>query len=368
MMARRKRKTERAKEDLQDKVLEFLRSIGGKKVEFGLDEAASRLSTSREELEEALFLLQRRGLLKIVKIPPSSRVIDLLREEIEELDGLFLANEISREEYLKRWEEITGITERSALGMGPLSPIEIEGILKDINDRFNYLERLKDIRAADVKERLLDEYNGEIFMLTERLKRIVNASLSYLELKRTRIEELNRKIELIEADSRVRGVSREREIKECMDEVRSALERIDRVMNFIAGRKEVGEEERRKLLEELRRMEEERDLLKARALVEGRDLSKDVEPIERRIEEIKSRMKEISEAGSLLAIHERLKKLREMGFVREDVYKRLDEFLNALKSAREVSMEWKDLRGKSSIPGGLPKLMSSLQKLESLLL
>lgn len=116
-------------------------------------------------------------------------------------------------------------------------------------------------------------------MLVGKLLRVINTSLSYLKLMRMRTEELNKRIELIEADSRVRGVSREDEVKECIKEVESALRHIDRVMDLIAGKEEGREEERR-------------DLLRAKALVEGRDLSNDIEPVERRIEEIKSRIKE----------------------------------------------------------------------------
>ena len=349
---------------LQRKVLNFLRGAGGKRVEFDLDEASSKLSIEREDLERILFSLQKEGYLKIVKIPPSDVVLEEIGGKLRELDGLFLADEISAEEYLRIWREETGISD---IKMSPMPSIDIKIIFDGLDNLLEYLRKLDEVDVSDnVRKKLIEEYNEEILPLAENLRRIVDASVSYLSGVKEKLGGLYERLELIEADSKIRGINREEDLKTLVKEANSIMRGVGSMMKKLdtGSAEKVDERE----LEEMRKLEEEREVIKAKLLVEGEstELKNRIAVIDKRIAEIKAKLEKKHEEGKGEAdkigkIRRVMSSLHEKGMLRDEIYKDIMGSLDLMDKVGNM-MKWRDLEGKV-IPDDIEGLKSTLKSL-----
>jgi hypothetical protein len=307
----------------QERVLSFLREFKAKKIEFDIEEASSKLLIPREEVERALFSLQRDGYLRILRIPPSEAVLEEVRRKLRELDGLFLAGEISASDYLKKWEEITGITD---VKMDPMPSIDMKVLIDGLNNIFSYLEKLNEVNvSASVRKKLMEDYNREIGPLADGLRRISEASISYLKGVEEKLGKMHEELELIEADSRIRGTDREEDLKGLMGRIESVLRGVDSIIKRLnlSAPEEVDLKE---LENEVKKLEEERDLMRARLLIEGGAadwVKKRIESIEGRISELRATMerKKDEKKDYLSYIRERMSSLHEKGVLEDKIYR-----------------------------------------------
>jgi hypothetical protein len=351
---------------LNKKVLSFLREIGGKRLEFDLDEASSKLSIQRKDLEKALFSLQREGYLRIIKIPPSDTVLEEIKNELRELDGLFLADEISSEEYLRKWREKTEITD---IKMSPMPSIDIKVILSGLSNLLEYLEKLNEVDASDsARKKLMEEYNDEIVPLAENLGRLLEASMSYLSTVKGKLNELCDKLELIKIDSKVRGIDRRDDLKILMKEADSIMKRVSSLMKKL-DTGSAGEVDAKKLEEEKIKLEEEREVIKAKLLVEGEsaELKTRILSIDKRIADIRAELEtEKVKKDNIDEIQEKMSSLHKRGLLKGEIYEDIRRSLDIINKLRKALAELGDVEKKVTL-NDVERLRSILKVLEEVL-
>lgn len=157
--------------DLELAVLSFLRSSAkGSRVEFELEELAARVSErvggtvglTQEALERALLELERKGYLRIVRVPPSSIVVrERVREELKELNAAFIAGRLGPSTYAARFSETA--SKRPLLSAKPLPPAGLSDVLKGVAMLLESLEKLENTQAGEeAKEVLREKYVSEL--------------------------------------------------------------------------------------------------------------------------------------------------------------------------------------------------------------
>lgn len=332
--------------DIHEKVLNYLKKMGKGRIELDLNETAKKLSITREDLEKSLFYLQRSGALRIVRIPLSKNVEELLKNDLMELDGLYLAKRISREEYMRRWGSLVEITVPRC-EIPPLSPVEIRTVLDGLNNILTYLERLNEIEVSDkIRESLKDEYNREIIPLAETLGRLLNSALTHIKTASKELEDLHTRIELVKVDSKIRELSQEEKLKDVYSRVEEILNGINNLMELLVERDYVEVESAEKLSSELKELEERKEILNAKLLIERKpDLEEELRKLEKRIEDVKSKIKAKSEGKNFFEVLEKkLTSLKSSGLLRNDIFNDVKKYLEVLRRMTDMYKRWNHVK------------------------
>ncbi|MEM1576135.1 MAG: hypothetical protein QXT98_01320 [Archaeoglobaceae archaeon] len=347
--------------EIQEKILNFLKTLGEKRVEFDIDDAVSKLSLNREVFEEELFRLQRMGLLKIIRIPLSNNVLNLIQKEIRELDALFLANWINREDYFVKLDTIGRLVEILGWEIAPINIEELGRIICDLKKKLEYLLKLEKLETqSHVKAILIDKNEKEIQELLIKLRRIVYALFTYFDKIRAKLEEINLKFELIELECKLNGVRNDFEFQKLVEELNLILKNTETVLET-----SIKKEYFDRAKEELKKIEERIEILKAKSLVENKDFSKEIKSLEAKLEDLKSKVN-LFLGISIPELKNILQTVYEMKILNKEIYIELGNCLYALEELILFSRDWNDFRKNLSLPKELYKLISAIQRIEQI--
>jgi len=341
----------------EEKLLEFLTSRGkdGDQVRFSISEALDQLKISREKLDETLLGLESKDFIKIIKISPSERLISEIKEKLTELDYSLIAGELSREEYLRKREDIIGILSlipKELEEFTPLPPATIANIVDGLKNSCSHLKGLaghKEELNSSMFEELRKTYEETLKSSVSLLNRYANV-LSYLfEKTRSEIERLENELKALSVDEKIRETDLsiiKNEKSKKLDEAREKLRHVAKAL-FLenAEAKALPVEEVEKLKEEIKKLELDLKVINARILVEGSTdlLIRRRSKIEDRIKEIKNLLEsakatETSKKGFESSIDDmtrELEELKKLNLVEENVYKLAIETLSRLKKSYE---------------------------------
>lgn len=248
-------------------------------LELNIGEAINDLKISREELNQAIFVLESEGYLRILKIPPSKILIDEIKSKFMRLDGLLLLGEISRDEYNKRYEEALSVLARvpEELKNFSLIPVEsIEEFVVNMHGLISSLERLKEYSEEtkpEVLEDLRKRYNEIVMEQLSLLSRILK-SLSLIttnEINALKKEE--RELEVLEVDEKIRGVDLSAEKKKKRENINKAENRLKRIYQIMVLEEEqtndITSKKLQEIEEKIKSLKTRLDILNAKILIEG---------------------------------------------------------------------------------------------------
>jgi hypothetical protein len=286
-------------------------------LELSAEEVINDLGFSINEINLAILSLEKDGYLKILKIPPSENLIEEIMNKLSGIDVLFLLGEISKEKYLKMYEQTLDIMTRIPENQKSFSPIPItsfDDFLENINNLIKSLEKLKKFNKEARREVLEDiqkKYNEMLREELNMLSRIIKSISITVKHEISIIEMETRQLEVLEFDERIREINlnEEKQIRrKKIDESKKKLSRLYK--NFFLERDSVKNKTSREQIEiekdkknEIDVLEYKRDSLKmrinvlnAKILIEGekldyltlkKELENQLRDIELKIEEIK---------------------------------------------------------------------------------
>jgi len=348
---------------LEEKLLEFLvkRVEGGGEARFHIREAAEYLRASRAEIEEALLNLERRGLVKIVRVPLSDKILEYVRGKLLELDYEFLSGSLSYEEYVRRREEVVGVLPQSTLkqsastrgDIAPLPPLPASSIFESMRNNCLFLRKLAD-RKGELKpetyEKLRGEYEKGLVESSLAMGRVLSGILYYVKRLQGEIERLTTELEALAVDERIRGVNLSVEKSRKQKAIDDAKRKLKQLLDSIYPKGTVAEavsvEEAQKMRDELEKLKLELETLTARILIEGVK-----EPLVRRRNEVEERIRKLEQllegmktfeaksAGPEAQLEEAIKELEELkslGLVKDETYEVARKTLLGL---RDLSLE-----------------------------
>ncbi|MGC8988272.1 MAG: hypothetical protein ACP5KC_09595 [Infirmifilum sp.] len=323
-------------------------------MEFELEELAARISgkisgtveLTHEALELALYSLEKKGYLKILRVPPSSKAVkERLLSEVGKLNVAFITGQLDPSSYVAKLEEIA--SKCPSLGVKPLPPAGLSDVVKGIAHLLESLRKLSEERSEEsAKEELKREYVAKLEGLVEEAERLLDVVQGVVEQVSRQRQELARRIEVIRLDERVRGVDRSAEVtalQERLQKVDADLAAIRRWALGGGGAPDIGQlRERFAALEKkLSGLEAEREILEARALIEGReDLKVKLASLTREIaqtrEEVERGRREIehAQAGERLldVVIDVTRALYKGGSLPSNVYNAILHLVNRLRS------------------------------------
>lgn len=369
-------------EDLKSNLLNYLREFKSERVVFKVNDAIEKLKVSREEFEEALFALEDKGYLTIIKIPPSSTVVSRLRARIRELNISFMMGRVSESEYLEKWKKITGITSPDAFkDVEPLPPKTLRDLLKALEDACKYLEKLrkeKEVIYSKIFMKLYEIYINNFINIGNLLNNFTEILIAALKKVRDELEEIWIKSEVLEQDSRIRGIDRGSEVRtleKAMGEVLRGVQKLaERVGLSPQPGIEVGDLAAMlvKLEKELDQAEKSLQIIKARARIEGEEkyraeiyrLEERVRYLEERVAVLRSSMS-FTEAGDdlvkeLNSLKEKLESLPE-DVVSEDLRRPVIETLSRLSESLRLLIGLMSAIRRGATLQNVPELLGTLR-------
>jgi len=343
---------------LEEKLLEFLvkRVEGGSEARFHMREAAEYLHVSRAELEEALLNLERRGLVKIVRMPFSDKILEYVRGKLLELDYEFLSGSLSYEEYFRRREEVVGVLPQStlkqsanALGdIAPLPPLPASSIFESMRNNCLFLRKLADRKGElrpETYEKLRGEYEKGLVELSLTMSRVLSGIRYYVKRLKGEIERLNAELEALAVDEQLRGVNLSVEKSRKQKAINDAKRKLKQILDSLYPKGTVAEpvsvEEAQKLRNELEVLKIELETLTARILIEGvkeqliqrrNEVEERIKKLEQLLESMKA--SEAKSAGLEAQLEEAIKELEELknlGLVKGETYEVARKSLLGLK-------------------------------------
>ncbi|MEM2186641.1 MAG: hypothetical protein QXW23_05730 [Thermofilaceae archaeon] len=374
-------------EDLKYRLLNYLREFRSEKVIFKLNDALDKLKVSRRELEEALFALEDEGYLTVLKIPPSDTVVSRLKTKLNELDASLLMGVVTESEYNEKWRMIVGITNHDAIkDWGPLPSQNLRELLKALRTACDHLYKLreeKDKVDDKVYNELLKVYISNLLKLGNVLRNYAKALITTLKIIRDELEGLRIKSEVLELDSRTRGVDHRYELEDLERKTRELLKRIQQLISKAGFLQQpdtgVGESEAllKRLAGELSHAEKSLQIIRARALIEGEEKYRvEIDRLDRMIQELKERVEALRselkppEAGENLlkeleSLQIRLRNLPKDGLSEEmqlSVIETLDLIGAALRVLQKLANEMQE--GGQALYS-IPKFLAILAELPS---
>ena len=327
--------------ELEAKVLEALKSIAkGSRIEFDLEQLASHVSSSAggtlgltpEILERTLLTLEKKGYLRITKVPFTSKIVkENLREKIRELNAAFISGKLDPSSYATQFNEI--VSRCPSLNARPLSPASVSDVVKGLLLLLKSLEKLEKVSGKDeVKEALKREYTAKLEdLINEAASLLVEAKYVADHLQRL-CQDTLRKIETIRLDEQVRGVDRSVELASLQEKLQGTLGDLEAVKRWVLGTREdparLGQLKKR-----LNELEAERELLETRLLIEGRkDLQEKLDGLVKEIMQLKIEIERASaEVNSIGAITESAKALYERGLLPDHLYNTITSLIKEFK-------------------------------------
>ncbi|MGC9086034.1 MAG: coiled-coil domain-containing protein [Thermoproteota archaeon] len=336
----------------ESKVLDYLKNLsknGNKRIEFYINDAVNLTQIKKEEFEEALISLEEKGFLKIVKVPPSTNFLNLIEKKLLMLDATFLTEQISREEYAKRWEEIISSISDSKIShkYTPLSSIEIPDLIEGLSNTLEYLEKLKHEGMGTTEEiykKLIRDYNEELHEVTNTILRYISSIAFAVEINKKVIETEMKKIEMIEIDERIRKTNRSNEKNIGIKNITKAKNAIEVISNKIARSEDESLKEKINALKnDLKKLREEYEVMRVKAMIEDNealkksadDLHNDILKKQKSLDELEEALKRKQQKGdvkrALEAISQKADSLFKDKLLTEEVMKEIIEIKTNLE-------------------------------------
>lgn len=338
---------------MRNEVLSYLSELSGGKrgrVSFTSDDALPKIGISKKELNKILLSLQEEGIIRIIRIPPSPEVREWLYKRLNDLTGLFITGELSRDEYLEKWKELQGITE--GLDLAPLSSVNPWDLIAGLERDIAHIEKLvekKDEISPDIYDDLSKRYKEEFLESLELTSRYLKAVDSLIRNNLLELSDTLKKLEIIKADALIKGSSAdETPLLERISSIANRFERISKV--FLDG---IVKDDIKKLEGELRNKEEEYSILNARALVEESDyLASRARALKEEIDEMKKKLtemkKEISDREKkeemIKEILRRAKKLKDSGLIDDRDVKVISDAHEMFTRIKRAISEYKKIK------------------------
>jgi len=342
---------------LEAEVLSFLikRANGKDEVQFKVGEALQELRISREELDEVLLKLEGKGLVKVIRIPPSQRIVREIERKLIDLDASFVAGELSYEEYLRRRNEAIAILSSMPSELErltPLPPSPVVNAIEGLENSLAYLKRLSEHKGSLnplVLEKLRETYKEILLDSSHVLDRYADAISFFSEKMSREAEKLRVELEALSVDEKVRGVdfsaARSERLRK-LEEIKGKVERVVRAVSYGSTAVPPPSEDAEKLARELEQLKLLLETLNARILIEGPSdrlvrMRNEVEGRIRELEELQRRARAAAEQqgrkveAELDRLLEELKELRSLELVEENVFQPVAETLAKFKSVYE---------------------------------
>jgi len=327
--------------ELEAKVLEALKSIAkGSRIEFDLEELASHVSSSAggtlgltpEILESTLLTLEKKGYLRITKVPFTSKVVkENLREKMRELNAAFISGKLDPSSYAAQFNEI--VSKCPSLNARPLSPASVSDVLKGLLLLLKSLEKLEKVSGKDeAKEALKRDYMAKLEDLINEAASLLVEARYVADHLRSLYQDILRKIEIVRLDEQVRGVDRSVELAPLQEKLQGVMRDLEAVKRWVLGTR--GDPARlEQLKKRLNELEAERELLETRLLIEGRkDLQEKLDGLVKEIMQLKIEIERASaEASNVDAITESAKALHERGLLPDHLYNVMTSLIKELK-------------------------------------
>jgi hypothetical protein len=262
----------------EDKLLKHLISLGkngGNLIEFPVRETLAKLNISRESFDDVLLSLEKKGYIKIVKVPPSEKLIGRLRKELIDMDGLFLMGELGGDDYLKQRKKVLDILTSvpdELEKINPLPPASIKDAMDSLRNAFDFLERLaeqKETLKPAAFSGLLNTYNMMIADSVSLLARYVEALSLLFDGCMVELEAIEREIEMLAADEKIRLVDLSSQKEERITKSEKIRDRLRRIADMLTEKGHGGEPSEAMPMEGLEDLQVKIDLLNARILIEG---------------------------------------------------------------------------------------------------
>ena len=364
------------------RILDYIKGLGAGKdrVEFDLDKAASDLSISRETLERAIFSLQKEGYLKIVKMPATDIVLEEIRSNLKILNALLIAGELTRNSYLKKWDEMTKIIDEPSFEQKPLPPLGLGDMIRSLKDVCGFIEKLEKQKgqiSAQTYEKLAGEYRKEFIQVLDLLKDYVEAGKEALSIVGKELESLHRKLELIDIDSRIRGLDRKEERDSCLREMRKSLDKLYNItkkfispVTQIAASQNSIERKIRELESLLKEKVKEFEVIRAKILIEGKEeLKKEKALLGSEIKRIRKELSELTKKLEISPKEEDImkevtavsRKINESKILSKRDVSYFEKVRDILKNIYEIS---KFVDQAIPFPEGIPRIVEVLKGIQ----
>jgi len=265
------------------KILDYLKSLskdGNKRIEFYINDAVSLTQIRMEELEEALIALEEKGFLKIVKVPASNNFLNFIRKKLLMLDAAFLTDQVSREDYTKKYEEtISCISDLEVRHIySPLPPADLSDLVVGLSNTLEYVEKLrreKENIKKETYEKLVTDYNEELREVINSTLRYVDSVAFAIELNKRVIDDEEKELEMIEVDEKIKNIDKSERKKAKMEKIAKAKSAIGVISKKIAGNEDTNTKEKISILEkDLKKLKEEYEVIQARVMIEGNETLK----------------------------------------------------------------------------------------------
>lgn len=348
----------------EEKVFEYIKRLGDKsgKINLSLSKAQMALKIGREELENTLVSLSKKGKILLISVPPSPIFISYVINELIEMDKRYISGQLSLDKYLNERNRIISIINSSDIRETmppPLPKAKVTDVLEGLTNISKYMLKLVKLKNSGevndrIFEKLFKQYTVKFSNTLDLSKRYIATIRSCIVDIESTIHDYIENIDAIRIDEKIRNIDRSSEIRSYKNLIMEEKKLLDNIANSLdlVQKTSYNMQELEKKLRDietlLSSLRDEYEYVSVKAEIEESneelmrrsiELKDRIQKLEKEKKLIEDTIRRYSKAESttkaiemIMEAYNNIKEIEAQGIIKENLTKEVDSLLNMLKT------------------------------------